>query len=265
MANLTYSAKSGDTWSPYDLEAFNIKIVREDIQAFFGAAELPAPKDVSIIWNNWKAPPGPIPKVFREFFTYLHDSLWMPQDEGSVTVDFAKLLLKMLDYTDSKRVLHERKEMLFDMCGSTVDAKADVTVIEQQDPVSQFYILLFKEDRSYDADDEPYPEPQLIAAALAAFHQNNKIRQDTGTPPLQSQTFPGITMVGTAATFYKITITSELALAVAGGVYPENETIVREFVPPVSEPLDYVAQGMFYLENRRLLLQCFEAFKQFMV
>ncbi|KAF6754865.1 hypothetical protein DFP72DRAFT_1169858 [Ephemerocybe angulata] len=266
MANLTPSAKSGDTWTPYELRAFKIKVVREDNQAFFGAADLPAPNGVSpIIWNNVTAPPGPIPKIFRDFFAFLEDMMWRRQGEESLVIEFAAILFEMLGYDAGQRILQRRREVLFDMCGIEVDAKVDVTVVDEWHSPSFFrYILLFKEDKSYDSGDE-YPESQLIATALAAFHKINKMRLKAGMPALESQTFPGITMVGSAPTFYKITITSELALAVAGGVYPENETIVRKFVPPVPEPLNYAAQGMVPLENRRIVLQCFEAFRQFVV
>lgn len=60
-----------------------------------------------------------------------------------------------------------------------------------------------------------------------------------------------------------ITIESELALAVEGGVYPENVTIVRKFVPPVLDLPNYATQGMVPLQNRRVLFRCFEAFKIF--
>ena len=72
-------------------------------------------------------------------------------------------------------------------------------------------------------------------------------------------------MVGTAPTFYKITITRELALAVEGGEYPERATIVRKFVPPVPDLPNYPAQGMVPLENRRIILKCYDAFKKFVV
>ncbi|KAF8889242.1 hypothetical protein BD779DRAFT_1379576, partial [Infundibulicybe gibba] len=72
------------------------------------------------------------------------------------------------------------------------------------------------------------PEPQLIAEAIAAFRQNNRARHFRCLPPLESQVFPAITMVGTVPTFYKITITLDLLLAVEAGVYPEGATIVHK-------------------------------------
>jgi len=61
-------------------------------------------------------------------------------------------------------------------------------------------------------------------------------------------------------TFYKINISMELATAVSQGVYPESPTIVYAHVPDVPGPL---TEGMRPLDNRRVILSCFEAFKKF--
>jgi hypothetical protein len=70
----------------------------------------------------------------------------MPPNEESLVVNFVVFLLGMLNYDNGQRVLHTRKEMTFYMCGSKVDAKADVTVIERQGHLFQ-YILLVHEDK----------------------------------------------------------------------------------------------------------------------
>ncbi|TFK38810.1 hypothetical protein BDQ12DRAFT_712739 [Crucibulum laeve] len=264
MATLIRSAKSGSNWAPNDLRAFNIQVIRQDAPTFFGQQELPIPQNISpIIWNNVAAPPGiQLSKVEQHFFAYLEDAMRMPPGEESLVDDFAVFLLSMLDYDNGYRVVHTRKEMSFYMCGSRVDAKADVTVIERRGPLFQ-YILLVQEDKRYQSGEDP--EPQVIAEAIAAFHQNNRTRDSINLPPLESHIFPAITLVGTAATFYKITITRDLLFAVEGGAYPLNATIVHKFVPSVPDLVNYAAVGMIPLENRRILLQCFEAFKQFLL
>jgi hypothetical protein len=50
------------------------------------------------------------------------------------------------------------------------------------------------------------PEPQLIAEAIAAFQHDNARLQRIGMQPIQARTIPGITMVGSTPTFYKITL-----------------------------------------------------------
>lgn len=149
MANLIRLAKSGSEWTPNDLRAFNIQVVREDSESFFGTANLPMPQNISpIIWNNVTAPTGQFSKADHNFFAYLEDAMRMRPGEESLVNDFAVFLLGMLDYDDYhwQRVLHTRQEMTFYMCGNKVDAKADVTVVEREGPLFQ-YVLLVQEDK----------------------------------------------------------------------------------------------------------------------
>ncbi|KAF6747448.1 hypothetical protein DFP72DRAFT_1174929 [Ephemerocybe angulata] len=256
--------RSSSKWvTSTEMTEFNIKVVFQDTQDFFGTEDLPIPKNISpIIWNHEKAPPGPLSKTVRHFFAYLEDAMNFPLGESSGAIDFAVFLLGMLDYDDDddgRRVLHTRKDMTFCMEDGLVDATADATIIERQNSDAYKYILLVQEDRHYAFPVDP--EAQLIAQAIGAFWKNSKICDVVTNSELESQTFPGITIAGTAATFYKITINRDLAMAVESGRFPENETIVHRFVPPART---LSSRGMVPLGNRRLLLQCFEAFKQFM-
>jgi hypothetical protein len=105
------------------------------------------------------------------------------------------------------------------------------------------------------------PEPRLISDAIAAFHNDNIMRvKRFGTDPLTSKVMPGIVMDGTMPTFYKIPITPELVTAVESGKRPEEETIVHAYRPEVPRP----EEGMKPLDNRSIILSCFEAFRQFM-
>jgi hypothetical protein len=44
------------------------------------------------------------------------------------------------------------------------------------------------------------PEPQLIAEAIAAFQENNRVRDSDDLDPLDRMDIPCITMVGTLPT-----------------------------------------------------------------
>ena len=79
-----------------------------------------------------------------------------------------------------------------------------------------------------------------------------------GTNPVASKIMPGIVMDGTMPTFYKIPITDELVRAVESGEKPNLETVVHVYVPEVQRP----EEGMKPLDNRVIILSCFEAFKQ---
>ena len=109
------------------------------------------------------------------------------------------------------------------------------------------------------------PDPQLVAEAIAAFSQTNLIRRGRALPPLESKTFAGITMVGTTPNFFRIPVTQQLIVALATAQYPAEPTIVHKLVPPVPDHTTILEQGMLPLANRRIILQCFEAFKQFVV
>jgi hypothetical protein len=110
------------------------------------------------------------------------------------------------------------------------------------------------------ADD---PEPQLIAEAIAAFYGNNRRRKQIGLPPISSKVFPGITLTGSAPTFYKIPITEDLLRGITTAQYPTQETVVHKLTPPVPDTLRLPEEGMKPLANRHVILQCFEAFKRF--
>jgi hypothetical protein len=109
------------------------------------------------------------------------------------------------------------------------------------------------------------PEPKLIAEAIAALYGKNKALDTAGLPKLQSKTFAGITMVRTAPTFYKIPVTNELLISLATSQYPPNVTTVERLIPPVPFPERLENDGMKPLSNRCIILQCFEAFRQFVV
>jgi hypothetical protein len=105
-------------------------------------------------------------------------------------------------------------------------------------------------------------EPQLIAEAIAAFYENNRRRRDLGIRTVPSKVFAGIVMSGTAPTFYKIPVTEELVDAITCAQHPPNQTVIDKLVPPVPRLHSYMSDGMIPLENRRIVIQCLEAFKQ---
>ncbi|KIL55952.1 hypothetical protein M378DRAFT_550520 [Amanita muscaria Koide BX008] len=69
------------------------------------------------------------------------------------------------------------------------------------------------------------PEPLLIAEAIAAVYENNRTLRAAGLPPLKCKTFAGITMVGTASTFYKIPVTEGLC-----NIHPESPLSKTSFL-----------------------------------
>ncbi|KAF7441089.1 hypothetical protein PC9H_001438 [Pleurotus ostreatus] len=128
---------------------------------------------------------------------------------------------------------------------------------------SYCYLVVQENKRVGSPDD---PEAQLIAESIAAFHLNAiRRRYESNLPPLERQVIPGITMVGTSPIFYRTTVTRSLLNNLSSLQYPSEETIVLRFVPPVANPRLYSRVGMTTVENRRIVLQCFEAFKPLLV
>ncbi|KZT20547.1 hypothetical protein NEOLEDRAFT_1075491, partial [Neolentinus lepideus HHB14362 ss-1] len=90
---------------------------------------------------------------------------------------------------------------------------------------------------------------------------HNRDRMDANIAPLLSAVMLGITMIGTSPTFYKMPVSEDLFTAVVSGQYPATPTTVERLVPPVPDLSTYRMQGMKPLVNRRVVFQCFEAFR----
>jgi hypothetical protein len=138
-------------------------------------------------------------------------------------------------------------------------AKTDVCLLRLRSEI----ILLVQEDKRHLQEKHADAQAQLIAEAIATFQSNNLKRRYTGQPVVEEALIPGIIMIGTSPVFYKIPVTQELSNAVVSGIYPPNPTIVYFHLPPLPRPLRRMSEGMKPLDNRRSVLQCYEAFKRF--
>ena len=196
-----------------------------------------------MILDNEEYPPNGIAdKDDRNFFFYLEEVMAIPPGEESAVDDFAAHLLALLSYDDASRFIRQRKDIPLFMCGGQTHAKTGVCVVDRN-----LGILHVQEDKRH--LEEVDPEPQLIAEAIAAFQHNNTRLQRIGMQPIQAKTIPGITMIGSTPTFYKITITQDLVEAVETAQYPENQTSVHKLVPPVDDLAQLSRNGMKPLNN----------------
>ena len=80
-----------------------------------------------------------------------------------------------------------------------------------------------------------------------------------------AQVIPGIIMVGAFPSFYKIPVTRELAQCVEFGTFPLAPTVVIGHVTNAPRPTRRFDDGMKLLDSRRVILQCYEAFKKIVV
>ncbi|KAJ6496018.1 hypothetical protein C8R45DRAFT_1211727 [Mycena sanguinolenta] len=269
MENTFLSAKSGGQWTFYELEVLNISIEDVDVPSFFGSA-LSGPEAYPtllahpVLLSNETRPAGVISKEDRYFFHYLQDVTLSSADSRakspcfrgleSAMIDFSAWLLQFMDYDEPEGAVHRRVKLDLIMRGQQVKAGSNVVVLNDDDDYS---LVLQHHPRHAEA------EPRLIAAAIAAHYENNRRRAELGLPTVANKVYAGIIMTGSAPTFYQIPVSETLVAAVRRGQCPSEPTIVKKLRPPVDDMREYIEKGMESLPNRRLILQCLAAFKQF--
>lgn len=258
MANLIRSPKSGGDWTINDLTAYNITVVQQNTLTFFGQAALPLPAQHPDLLDRLTADEM-VDDDSYQVVRYMDLAMNPVPGEESAVNDFTMQLLRLMGYASRplERDLRSRKDIPLFICGGWWHAKTDVCVMDRNG-----YLLVVQENKQHleTAD----PEPQLIAEAIAAVQSNNRTRNLVGLDPLDIKVMAGITMTGTSPTFFKIPVTLELIEAVQRGQYPAVPTVVAMHRPDVSRPLHRLSEGMRPLDNRRSILACFEAFRQFM-
>ena len=179
--------------------------------------------------------------------------------EESAVVDFTMQLLRVMGYAGRAlgRDLRSRKDIPLFICGEWRCVRTDVCVMGR----NNCYQLVVQENKRQLGIVDP--EPQLIADAIAAVQYNNRTRDLMGLDPLDVKVMAGISMTGTFHAFFKIPVTLELIKAIQIGECPATPTVVAIHRPAVPRPNYCLSEGMCPLDNRRSILACFEAFKQF--
>ncbi|TFY50472.1 hypothetical protein EVG20_g11498 [Dentipellis fragilis] len=281
MANMPRFAKDGNKWNPWDLEAFNIKIKREDAATFFGTDDLPMP---AVDEEFLKTPQAKdmVHDNNAELLYMLETAMEFPLSGQSAVADFAVQLLRHLGYVKRSRVACTRMDFESFVCGQWKRTTSDVCLIDrlQHNDVR----LLVQEDERFDIEHMWELEPQLIASAIAAFELTNREREwrgeatvDSGVCPsfpsrrarrarraaplTVTQVIPGIILFGSRPSFFKIPVTSSLWCSVREGTYPTETTTVSMHVPILPNPSHRDRKAMKAIENRGPILRTFEAFK----
>ena len=255
MAEIIRCAKSGSDWTTNELAAYNITVEYQDVATFFGAHDLPQPATINPAVLTTTSPDDAVDTGVYEILRTMDLAMAPAPAEESAIDGFAVLLLRALGHTTRGRVLRSRKDIPLIICGENRLAKTDVCVVDQNE-----ILLLVQEDKRHLENSDP--EPQLIAEAIAAFAANNRARQKTlRQPPLDSKVMAGITMQGTAPIFCKIKAATTLVACVAGGLYPQAVTTVYAHIPSIPRPNRRWSEAVKPLENREVILPCFESFK----
>ncbi|KAI0269476.1 hypothetical protein BGY98DRAFT_1014873 [Russula aff. rugulosa BPL654] len=256
MAQLLRIAKSGSDWTANELAAYNITVVPQSKEKFFGTIDLPDPTVPSLAgFMTTETRQDAADKSTRRLLHYLDLAINPKIGQEAAVDNFAAELLRALDYDDEKRIVFIRRAIPFLVCGVNSVAQTDVCIMDD----NEIQLLLQDDKRLTSMND---PEPQVIAEAIAAFALNNRKRErDLHLPLRNSIMFPCITLVETSPIFYKITVTAALSQAVQTGTFPEIETHVLRYIPALPRGN---SEGMRPLPNRLEILRCLEAFKNFL-
>lgn len=257
MAHIPRVPKSGREWTANELAAYNIRVELQDAATFFGVPRLPAPvvtpEEILVAHDVDET-------TTDDGYTFIRTmdlAMSIAPHEESAVDDFAVALFRACGYSRKGRVVRTRKKIPFLICGQNRHVETDVCIMDDN-----AIILLLQEDKGHlDGSD---PEPLLIAEAIAAFAANNHMRERAlGFPPLHHKVMRGTTLKGTSPTFYKIPVTTDLVAAVQRGEFPESETVVHAHIPAIPRPARRWTEGMKPLDNRKIILSCYEAFKQY--
>ena len=107
MAHLIRSAKSGSDWSQNELSAYNIAVVQQTKEAFFGQQHFPAPAQPSVVTfmttELEDAQDTPDEESWKLLF-YLTQAIDPDSHKAKVDV-FAARLLEQLGYALDRRVI----------------------------------------------------------------------------------------------------------------------------------------------------------------
>ncbi|KAI9458774.1 hypothetical protein F5148DRAFT_1287320 [Russula earlei] len=276
MANLipVRSAKSGSEWTLNDLESYHISLSQVEPLPFFGLQELPQPSVDQELLTIADAAPMRNDR-HAELITLL-DLAMMPQ-KG----DEPPWMILSSNSSGLWAMFIENEWPARGLTSSSLSVanpgaqRTDVCIVDRS---RNDVLLVVQEDRRLENREPVNARAQLVAEAVAAFNENNIQRDAVGLPPFvekardfvivdsvlracSSQVIPGIVMVGTSPSFFKIPVTQSLSTHIRHGTYPPEVTCVTYCYPPVPRPARRLSEGMKPLDNRREILKCYEAFK----
>ncbi|KAF9481043.1 hypothetical protein BDN70DRAFT_575000 [Pholiota conissans] len=253
----THPAKSGNDWTAGDLAFYGVKIEYQDVQQFFGEVPLPAPS----ICQGFLTADTNNDATDREsavLMYYLKLATDAPEGyKETILPFFVMVLFDSLGYNRGFCGRCSWAALPFLNSGQVRDVSIDAALMKSQ-PNCRISLVVHQDMLEGKTGEDA--TARLIAEAVAAFQFTNDTRRMEGLAELNGQVIPGIIMTGTLPTFFKIPITQELARSVESGQPTATPTLINGHVPGVLHPKD----GMMPLDNRRVLLQCFEAFKRCM-
>ena len=261
---------AGSNWSNTELDFFRIKIVPEyDFNSFFledppevlsGNASVIVDLDLSradiletIDWSSIGSKP------ITRFTKHVLAVTKTHKNEESAVDDLAKAIFELLDYDDNDLNIRTREELKLEMCNKDTFAKPDLCIETSTLTIK----LLVQEDKSYQVATRVNPEAQVVAEAIAAFQENNRINEKLDINSRDNQLIPCITMLGTCPTFYLFNVTKALSNAVKEGKRPQNVTEIKRY--KIKMHTLATGDALLISKYKREIMQCYTALKKFVV
>ncbi|KAG2356472.1 hypothetical protein BDR07DRAFT_1423149 [Suillus spraguei] len=185
-ARLIRSAKSGSDWTFNDLMAYNITVTPQSPEQFFRQNHGMLLEGVDPSLLNPSLNDENISDAVFEYLGHLDLATNVTQE--SFIDAFAQKTLQILGFVEL--------------------AETDVCLLDLRSMI----LLVLQDDKTVFS--RSYPEPQVIAEAIAANGSSDH-------SPLDVMTIPCITMVGTRPIFYLVPVTEALSNAVALASIPK--------------------------------------------
>ncbi|KAG2359180.1 hypothetical protein BDR07DRAFT_1361387 [Suillus spraguei] len=207
-ARLIRSAKSGSDWTFNDLMAYNITVTPQSPEQFFRQNHGTPLEGVDPSLLNPSLNDENISDAVFEYLGHLDLATNVTQE--SFIDAFAQKTLQILGFVERGLIFTARHNIPLRICGDNQRvAETDVCLLDLRSMI----LLVLQDDKTVFS--RSYPEPQVIAEAIAAYQDNNEKRILRSLPPLDAMTIPCITMVGTRPIFYLVPVTEALSNAVA--------------------------------------------------
>ena len=217
-----------------------------------------SPSVHQIIFDNEGYPRDEIAdKDDRKFFFYLQAAMAIAPEVESAVDGFTAHLLSLLGYEVGNRFIRQRKDLfLFVSSGRTL-AETHISVVNQNHEI----LLVMQEYKKH--LEKMDPEPRLIVQAITPHQHNIFALAEDWEADCSSEDDSRYHHDWSYAEILQNPHYARLCPSVEIGQYPEQATIVHMIALSVNNLNRLVRDGMKSLNNRDIILRCFEAFKQF--
>jgi hypothetical protein len=275
-------AKRVGDWTPQELINYRITVTAQTPQQFFGRNGANPPLENILDFSLVNSAPyaNDLPDDIFHYLTLL-DLATSGGGQDYIFNDFSRETLRVLGFVERGLALNTGYDIPLRSAAAAdygtnsgfIFSRARAPKPTPPDPVAQTDVCLFDgwrsmvllvlqtdKTRANPTATTGQPEPRMIAGAIAAYQNNNRMREARGMPAIDRMTIPCISMSGTQPTFYLVPVSSELNIAVMSGRNPYTATNVTKCVTTFG-PHGRFREGMETTEYRRLAFQRFIAFR----